>query len=471
MAKTGRVRSVGAGPARREARDRAREDAMMPLMDLAGLYPAHLAELEKRYAEAARRARVDVIVVGSGILQYRFLDDQAHPYVACPHFLQWAPLEEHPGSAVIVEPGRKPVLVVNRPDDYWRQPPRLPDATTAAQFDLRVVRSEAEFVAQLPPASTRTALLGPPDQFDGLLPNAARNPAPAVDYLHFHRARKTDWEAECMRRAAAIAAPGHHAAETAFRSGASEYEILAAFLDGCRRTESELPYGAIVGLNAHGATLHYQHRDREAPRARELRSLLIDAGCAYNGYACDITRTYAYRDDDFARMTADVDELQRRLCDAVRPAIAFPELHRRTHYGIAELLRRWNLVAMTPEAMLAAGVTAAFFPHGLGHLLGLQVHDVGGHMADDRGTPLTPPADFPKLRFLRTLEIGHVVTIEPGVYFIDSLLAGLRAGTAGDAVDWDRVNDLRRYGGIRIEDDLLVTTDGAENLTRPLLAR
>lgn len=442
----------------------------MAAMDTLALYPEHVREIAARYEAAAARGGVDAIVAGSGILQYRFLDDQAHRYVASPHFLQWVPLEEHPGSAVVFEPGRRPVLVVHQPEDYWHQPPALPPEPVAACFDVAVARSPAELERHLPGPGRRVALLGPPEQFTGLLPEAARNPEPVVHLLHYQRARKTPWEVACMRRAAEIAAPGHRAAETAFREGASEYDILAAFLAGCRRTEPELPYGAIVALNEHGATLHYQHRDRGEIRPRDLHSLLIDAGCGFNGYACDITRTYAFRDDRFARMVADMDGLQRELCTAVRPGVAFPDLHRRTHHGIAELLARWGVVrGMAPADMVAAGVTAAFFPHGLGHLLGILVHDVGGHMADDRGNALAPPADFPKIRFLRTLEPGIVVTIEPGVYFIGSLLEGLARGPAARHVDFDLVGELRRYGGIRIEDDVLVTADGAENLTRPLL--
>jgi Xaa-Pro dipeptidase len=411
----------------------------------------------------------DAAVVGSGILQYRFLDDQAHRYVANPHFLQWAPLQEHPGSALIVEPGRRPVLVVLRPDDYWHQPPPLPDAMIGAEFEVRVIRNPADMAVQLPGAARHTVLVGPPDQWEGMLPGAPRNPEALVNYLHFHRARKTAWEAACLREAAAMAAPGHHAAEVAFRNGANEYEILNAFLAGCRQTEQELPYGAIVALNEHCATLHYQHRDRETLKAHDINSLLIDAGCEFKGYACDITRTYAFRADEFAGMVADMDEMQQRLCAAVRPGVAFPELHRRTHLAVATLLQGWGLVSMAPEEMVAAGVSFAFFPHGLGHLLGLQVHDVGGHMMDETGAPLSPPADFPKLRFLRTLETGHVVTIEPGIYFIDSLLAGLKSGPHAARVNWEKIAKLRPCGGIRIEDDVLVTADGCENLTRPML--
>ncbi|MBM4197831.1 MAG: Xaa-Pro dipeptidase [Gammaproteobacteria bacterium] len=441
---------------------------MMAPMDNARAYREHIAELTRRHEAAALRGQVDTIVLGAGLMEYRFLDDQAHRFVASPHFLHWVPLEQHPGSAVIFNPGEKPVLVVCRPDDFWHQPPALPPAQIAAAFDLRVIREPAELGAQLP-GGRRTALLGPPTQFDGLLPEAERNPAAVVNHLHYQRARKTAWEIDCVRRAAVIAAPGHRAAAAAFAAGASEYHILAAFLGASRVTEDELPYGAIVGLNEHGATLHYQLRERSPP-AGGNRSLLIDAGCAADGYACDITRTYAARGhDDFAALIAGMDRLQASLCDAVRPGVAFPELHRQTHRGVGALLRDAGLVDMDPADQVSSGVTAAFLPHGLGHLLGILVHDVGGHMADDTGKPLDPPADFPKIRFLRTLEPGVVVTIEPGIYFIPSLLDRLKSSPAGCHVNWPQVDALRPYGGIRIEDDVVVTATGHENLTRPLL--
>ena len=382
-------------------------------------------------------------------------------------FLQWIPLLEHPGSAVIYRPGDRPVLVVHRSRDYWHQPPALPASPFVEEFDVRVIESTAELPDHLPRHGAGLALLGPPDQWSGIAMQAMRNPEPLLNALHFHRAWKTPWEVACIRDATRRAAPGHHAAEAAFRSGANEYEILGAFLTGCGQLEPELPYAAIVALNQNGATLHYQHRNRERRAAAELHSLLIDAGCSMHGYACDITRTYSFRDAEFAGMIADLDEVQRRLCAAARPGTAFPDLHRAAHRCVAELLAQWGLVQLSPEAMMENGVTACFFPHGLGHLLGLQVHDLGGQMAAATGEQLPQPADFPRLRLTRTLQANQVVTIEPGIYFIDSLLAGLRESPVAAQVNWDRISRLRQFGGIRIEDDVLVTESGSENLTRP----
>ncbi|MOA46834.1 Xaa-Pro dipeptidase [compost metagenome] len=111
-------------------------------------------------------------------------------------------------------------------------------------------------------------------------------------------------------------------------------------------------------------------------------------------------------------------------------------------------------------------MTNAFFPHGLGHFLGLQVHDAGGFMQDERGTHLPAPEQFPYLRCTRVMEVGQVFTIEPGLYFIDSLLEPLRQSEQGKRVNWNKVEALRPFGGIRIEDNIVLHGDGVENLTR-----
>ena len=115
-------------------------------------------------------------------------------------------------------------------------------------------------------------------------------------------------------------------------------------------------------------------------------------------------------------------------------------------------------------------MTAAFYPHGLGHLLGIQVHDVGGHFGDDAGTIVEPPAEHPHLRFTRTLETDQVLTIEPGLYVIDLLLAELADAPGGKLLNHERIDWLRPYGGIRIEDNVRVLEDGCENLTREAFA-
>ena len=229
-------------------------------------------------------------------------------------------------------------------------------------------------------------------------------------------------------------------------------------------TETELPYGNIVALNEHGATLHYQHQDRARPA--EHRALLIDAGAQVNGYACDITRTYGNGDALFTHLLEGVSREQKALCAKVKPGLDWRALQDDTHLAMARVLQELGIVRMAPHEQLDSGVSSAFYPHGVGHFIGLQVHDVAGFLQDESGATIAKPARHPYLRVTRTLEAGNVVTVEPGIYFIDLLLAPLHAGPHAGVVDWDKVDHLRRFGGVRIEDDVVCTEGDPENLTR-----
>jgi Xaa-Pro dipeptidase len=118
---------------------------------------------------------------------------------------------------------------------------------------------------------------------------------------------------------------------------------------------------------------------------------------------------------------------------------------------------------------VASGITRSFLPHGLGHLLGLQVHDAGGHLADTAGRRREPPRGDPFLRLTRTLSPGMVVTIEPGLYFIPALLRAMLAKHEAH-VSRAMIERLLPFGGIRIEDNVAVTADGHRNLTREAFA-
>ena len=125
---------------------------------------------------------------------------------------------------------------------------------------------------------------------------------------------------------------------------------------------------------------------------------------------------------------------------------------------------------MSAESAVESGVSSTFFPHGLGHPIGLQVHDVAAFAADESGRTIERPPGHPYLRLTRTIEPGAVVTIEPGLYFIDMLLARLKDTREARDIDWNRVDAFRKFGGIRIEDDVACTTAAAENLTRDAFA-
>lgn len=431
-------------------------------------FTAHLAAVQARTDAALAAHRYDGVVVHSGRPRDHFLDDHAPPYKANPHFLWWAPLLDAPDSFVRYVPGERPRLVFHQPADYWHKPPVLPDEAWLRNFEVQVVRSPGEARELLGTAGRRLAFIGEwQEEFDtwGF---AGANAKPLLDHLHFHRAAKTPYEIECMRRASRLGARGHVAAERAWRSGASEFEAHQAYCSAAGLREQELPYGNIVAFGPGAAVLHYQQlqRGRDVPR----RSFLIDAGAQVRGYASDITRTYGDGDAEFGALLAAMDGVEQALCAAIRAGTDYREVHLQAHWLIAGVLKQAGIVLCSQEAAVAERVSSVFFPHGIGHLLGLQVHDVAGLARDVSGVEIPRPEGHPYLRLTRTLEPGFVVTVEPGLYFIDLLLEQARADGRGRHIRWDAVERLKPFGGIRVEDDVVCTAGVPENLTRDAFA-
>jgi Xaa-Pro dipeptidase len=359
-------------------------------------------------------------------------------------------------------------VVYYQEKDYWHLPPADPQGYWTGQFDVHVVHEIDQVGKHLPEDRDNCVLIGEINDDKHAFGIERINPGTALNMLHYERGVKTAYELECMRAASRRGVLGHRAAERAFREGKSEFDIHLAYCKAVDHAEHELPYGNIIALNENGAVLHYQHQSHETPAS--IRSFLIDAGAQVNGYASDITRTYAKEDDEFAALIRDFDSLQLELVSEVRAGVDFADLHLSCHFKIAALLDKLGVAKGSPEALVETGVTAAFYPHGLGHLLGVQVHDKGGHMGDDTGTTVEPPSGHPYLRLTRTLEADMVLTIEPGLYVIDMLIDDL-AGTPGHAlINQARLDWLRPYGGIRIEDNVRVLNEGCENLTRDAIA-
>ncbi len=435
---------------------------------LAADYAAHVAEVGKRFSKALERAGAAHAVIFSGAPHYAFLDDRAYPFAANPHFLSWVPLTALPSSYIVHTPGEKPVLVYYQPKDYWHVVPGEPEGFWTDHFDIRVIHDPDDAGRHLPEDREKCVLLGEITDADQAFGIERVNPQTTLNLLHLERGRKTAYELECMRLASRRAVAGHRAARDAFERGCSEFDIHQHYCAAVLQTDNELPYGNIIALNEHGAVLHYTDLDRERPA--EARSFLIDAGADVLGYAADITRTYSAAQGEFRDLIERMETLQLDVVGRVRAGVDFRDLHIDTHRLLAGVLTDAGLASGDAETLLATGVTSAFFPHGLGHLIGLQVHDVAGHLGDVSGTRIDPPSGHPFLRLTRVLEEDMVVTIEPGLYIIDLLLDNLRGTPAEKQVHWDTVDRLRPYGGIRIEDDVRVLANGAENLTRDAFA-
>jgi Xaa-Pro dipeptidase len=166
-----------------------------------------------------------------------------------------------------------------------------------------------------------------------------------------------------------------------------------------------------------------------------------------------------------------MDEMQLALVEKCVPNTNYPDIHLLAHRKVSEILVRFGFVRdIDADGVYDRRISSTFLPHGVGHYIGLQVHDVGGFLADARGTTIPVPEGHPYLRLTRVVEARQVFTIEPGLYFIASLLQKLRESDNAKYVDWKKVEDFRKFGGIRVEDDVVVTDSGVENLTRNAFA-
>jgi Xaa-Pro dipeptidase len=432
--------------------------------ELHRLYPEHIAEVVRRTADALARSGLEALIVHAGSPIGLFLDDQHYPFKAHPPFKWWAPLLDAPGSMIHFRPGSRPQLVFHVEADFWYQPATLPQSWWPGQFEVVIVNSKDQARAALPRDLGKTAWIG--DALPDLLGwgVGSINPPDLSRRLDFTRACKTPYEIACLAEANRIGALGHAAAERCFHGGGSEYEIHQAFASACGQREQELPYNAIVALNEAASVLHYQVLRRTRPDCH--RSMLLDAGASFAGYGSDITRTTAAETGDFADLVTAMDQLQLGLCDLARPGADWRDIHAAAVERITALLHESGVLRCSVAEALDSGASRLFFPHGIGHLLGLQVHDVGGTMADDEGGVLPKPPKDPALRLTRRLEPGFVVTMEPGLYFIEALLGPARSGPHAARIDWKRVQALTPFGGIRVEDNLAITATGCDNLTR-----
>jgi len=238
-----------------------------------------------------------------------------------------------------------------------------------------------------------------------------------------------------------------------------DVELEASFF---RNGADGVAYDTIVGCGPNSAVLHALSTSR---RVGDDELVLIDAGGEYRGYASDVTRTYP-ASGRFTSEQAAINEIVRgALAAAIARCTAGTEwvdVHRTGALVIAEGLVDFGLLRGDAESIVAAGAQSVFFPHGVGHMVGLGVRDAGEVLPRRK----RPDDEFPRLRIDLPLLPRHVVTVEPGIYFVPALIndSEFRA-RYGDAVDWQRAERMLGFGGIRIEHDVLITDGAPEVLT------
>ena len=260
--------------------------------------------------------------------------------------------------------------------------------------------------------------------------------------VHEMRLMKEPGELEIMRRAAAITSEAHHGAAQLARPGCHEYELEAALGHVFRRRGGRGPaYNPIVAGGANATTLHYVTNDMPLPQG-EL--VLIDAGVELDGYASDVTRTYPIggRLEGAHRAVYEIVlEAQEVGLEACRPGTTLPDIHAATLRKLVEGMVSLGLLSGTVDDVIQKETYRAFFMHGTSHWLGLDVHDVGSYSLE--GKP-------------RKLEPGMVFTVEPGLYI---------------PVSSETAPERFRGIGVRIEDDVVITPDGFENLNEAIPKR
>ncbi len=438
-------------------------------------YRQHLTTLDRHLQEALEHAgrkglSLDGVLFHSGRQATYHRDDEVIVFRPSAHFRRWVPLEG-PEHVVLARPGRQPLVVRVQPTDYWYDTSPPPPSYWEEAVELEQVASFEDVLGATGPLD-RIAYTGnsPAAASQVGIPEELVEPEALMAPLDWHRAYKTEHEIRAIRDAAKSSAAGHERARQVFSGGGTERDVHRAYLEAADRLEWEMPYGTIVAFDDKASILHYQNK--RGSEAAPGRVLLLDAGAASEGYAADITRTWARGDAHpvFHQLLTGVDSIERDLVAMVTPARPYLEIHVEAHRRTAQLLAETGIVKTSAEEAFDRGLTRPFLPHGVGHQLGLQVHDVGGHQAGPEGGEVKPPEEYPFLRNTRILEPGHVVTIEPGLYFTPTLLDPMRAGEDSAAVDWELVDQLTPFGGVRIEDNIVCTTGEPDDLTRDLIA-
>ncbi|XP_061392352.1 xaa-Pro dipeptidase [Musca vetustissima] len=282
------------------------------------------------------------------------------------------------------------------------------------------------------------------------------------------RVIKTPEEIEVLRYVAKVSSDAHIKVMQFMRPGRSEFEGEAVFLHhsyavgGCRHTS----YTCICGSGTNSAILHYGHA--AAPNDKAVKDgdmCLFDMGANYCGYAADITCSFPangkFTEDQKFIYNAVLDARNAVLKEA-REGVSWVDMHRLACRVMLQRLKEGGMLQGDVDEMLAAGLAGTFQPHGLGHLIGLDVHDVGGYLPGQPERPSEPWLS--KLRFARTLQAGMYVTVEPGCYFIDILMdKALADPNLNKFIVKDVFERFRSFGGVRIEDDVLITKTGNEN--------
>ncbi|ETV92454.1 hypothetical protein H310_13329 [Aphanomyces invadans] len=284
------------------------------------------------------------------------------------------------------------------------------------------------------------------------------------------RVIKTEKELDLLRWVNRLSSAAHIQVMKTIVPGMVEYHAESTFLHSCHSKGGARfhAYTCICGSGHNAAALHYGHAG--APNDKVLADgdiFLNDMGASYHGYASDITCSFPVNGvftEDQKFIYNGVLKSHEAALNAIKPGAHWTDIHLLSQRVLTEHLLAGGLLQNgTVDELMEAEISAYFYPHGLGHLMGLDVHDVGGYLP---GTGRTDTRMLRKLRCGRVLEKNMVVTVEPGCYFIEGQLEELLTNPdTAKYVNQDVLRRFRGFGGVRIESDVIVTETGFENMS------
>lgn len=420
------------------------------------------SQLERRRQTVAERWNLgdQAVVIGAGEpVPIPGRGDRTYPYRAHSEYFYLTD-RERPGGVLAYDPDEgwiEFIRPVSREELLWEGAPS--DDQPGVALDELEAWLDRHWRQGRPVANLGAPVPGAGAVADQAVCDLADELRRALNHV---RRQKDPVELERMRAAERATAAGFAAIVALITAGPTERDIqIELEAEFFRHGADHLAFDTIVASGANSGVLHFP------PTGKALDDgelVLIDAGGEVRGYASDVTRTYPVS-GSFSPEQAALHDLVDRAGQAATSrcadGIEFRELHRTAALVIAQGLVDFGLLRGRPESLVQSGAVTLFFPHGVGHMVGLGVRDAGEVLPGRE-----PEPGLPGLRADLPLLAGHVVTIEPGLYFVPALLADpdTRARLR-DQVNWERADGLAGFGGIRIENNVLITEDGHEVLT------
>jgi len=435
--------------------------------NIKNLYKQHLDNLTKFYNSLISKTKIKGIILHSGKEEYYFQDDEVFFFKPFPHFSHWTPYQKQ-DSFIVIEEGKKPTLYFMKFDDFWHEPVGDISDFWVDFFNVKAIKNTSEFYSQIKDVKNYVYLGNNPEEaIEKNINPENTNPDFILKPLDYNRRLKDEYEIYCTEEATKIALEGYKAIKKAFYDGKSEFDINIEYLKATKQIENDTPYPSIIALNEKASILHYEKRRHNVTGKY---SFLVDAGATYNRYACDISRTFVaeeHTNSMFTELLKRMEKLQLSIISSIKVGLPYIELQKLAHKLISEILSESHIIRLSADDIFEQNISSIFFPHGPGHLLGIQTHDTNGHYKNDAGEKLLPPEQYPFLRLTQTIEKHHLFTIEPGFYFIRPLLDKLKNDKKlSSLVTWELISELEPFGGIRIEDNIYVLENSILNITR-----